>query len=401
MTFAGEGGVVAVGGADVVVGGGHDSNMFVQVAPDMLARAPLVSDWFVHSAPSVSGALVVGGWRFELSCGLDHRASDRGGQFLFQEAELAVALPWRWRVQPRLAFSIGRFDASQFPEDRFVFAGGEAGGRVQITDGLRLTGAYRLVVRDTNAFGIEDQAERDWVHQAEARLGWRASPGLEMGLGSSHVRVVPTRAAVVDDGTFRLARLGPEVEGVWGRLTAAVGVWGGRVSAQEASAEWFGGTGVGALVRLTSHLDATAVLDWSRSFGTPGGLADSLARRYFLVGVAGHVAGRRSLRREEPPDLRPTVEGTRVRFRYRSVRATSVQVLGSWNDWETSGGDLVRAGADGLWELWTTLPAGTHRYRFLVDGRPEKPPSATRYVVDDFGGEDGIVDVPRQAASLP
>ena len=46
-----------------------------------------------------------------------------------------------------------------------------------------------------------------------------------------------------------------------------------------------------------------------------------------------------------------------------------------------------------MFEVWLDLPAGSHRYHFVVDGQTRRPPDAPRYAPDGFGGEDGVLDV--------
>ena len=67
-------------------------------------------------------------------------------------------------------------------------------------------------------------------------------------------------------------------------------------------------------------------------------------------------------------------------------------MIGSWDGWAAST-PLHATGQPGLWEVWLDLPIGTHRYRFLVDGRPVTPSEAARTVPDDFGGRDAVIDV--------
>jgi hypothetical protein len=129
--------------------------------------------------------------------------------------------------------------------------------------------------------------------------------------------------------------------------------------------------------------DGTAA-PWASADVAPG-----YARRYVLASLIGHATGRKIWRSRD--DLRPEVSGGHVRFRYRA-EAAGVQVIGSWDDWQTPGHDLAR-GEGGVWEGTVDLPAGSHRYRFIVDGRPVRPPDAMRYAIDDFGGEDGVIDV--------
>jgi 1,4-alpha-glucan branching enzyme len=89
----------------------------------------------------------------------------------------------------------------------------------------------------------------------------------------------------------------------------------------------------------------------------------------------------------------PTAQG--VRFRLRAGPATTVVVIGSWNDWDTDvpAQRLRRTRESGLWEAWVPVPPGDHRYHFLVDGRAVRPADAIRYRPDGFGGEDGVLEI--------
>ena len=53
----------------------------------------------------------------------------------------------------------------------------------------------------------------------------------------------------------------------------------------------------------------------------------------------------------------------------------------------------MRKNHEGVWRLTVDLEPGAHRYRFLVDGQTVRPPDAPRYVADDFGGEDAVLQV--------
>jgi 1,4-alpha-glucan branching enzyme len=130
--------------------------------------------------------------------------------------------------------------------------------------------------------------------------------------------------------------------------------------------------------------------------GDPAG--DGLYRRFaVLAGVVLHATTRPALVRPPPvqddEDVRPMVKDGRVRFRVRAPGATSVQVLGSWDDWAAPGQALSSTRAPGVWELWLALPPGAHRYHFMVDGVLTRPSNAARYMPDGFGGEDGVVEV--------
>jgi hypothetical protein len=356
---------VAVGAAEIAAGGGHDTNMFLQVSPDPAMREPL--------------AVAGGGWRLEGSYDLDYRRAEGAGHLLHQELEVTLAVPPLGPLSPTLSLAAGRFDATAFNEDRFLFAAGELGLRLALGSAWRAAASYRAELR---RYPDPARAETSLMHLGEARLA------VETG-GLTHVTFAPARGAVVADGTLRALRLGPELEVVRGRFTAVVGPWGGTLEVAGRSREWQVGAGLGALVRVSDNLDVAAAFDWTVAPWADPLVAAGYARRYFLLSLVGHATGRTSWRSEE--DLRPLVTGGRVRFRMRA-EAAAVEVIGSWDDWQTPGRPLERAGGK-LWEGTIELPPGAHRYRFLVDGRAVKPPDAVRYSVDDFGGEDAVVDV--------
>ena len=67
--------------------------------------------------------------------------------------------------------------------------------------------------------------------------------------------------------------------------------------------------------------------------------------------------------------------------------ARSVEVVGSFNDWQRGALPLRDENHDGIWHGAVVLPAGQHEYMFVVDGeRWVADPLAGRYVDDGFGG---------------
>lgn len=89
---------------------------------------------------------------------------------------------------------------------------------------------------------------------------------------------------------------------------------------------------------------------------------------------------------------RTTPKGRWVTFRLRADRARTVSVVGSFNRWNPHGGKLQRRA--GAWEGTFWLSSGRHTYTFRVDGRALlRPPGASTYVSDGFGGFNGVVVV--------
>lgn len=84
-----------------------------------------------------------------------------------------------------------------------------------------------------------------------------------------------------------------------------------------------------------------------------------------------------------------------IRFRQRAPAGSSVSVIGSWNDWASGAPaqTLTPARDAGIWEVRVRVPAGRHRYRFLVDGKPQPPPAGARTAPDGFGGADELIEV--------
>jgi hypothetical protein len=362
--------------------------MFLQVSPDAAMRQPNIAGWFGHLEPRLSTALAAGGWRFDLSYALDYRGSEAAGHLALQQVELAIAVLNIGRLRPTLTGTVGRFDASRFSTDRFVFAGGGLAIRLELGEALRLGAEYRAELRSfPNRAG-----ERDLVHLADLRLGIR--PDRHAEADGSYFAVTPAHASFMEDGNIQIARLGPDGELIWRRLSLAGSLWAGTIMVATVGRDWQIGGGLAALVRMTKNLDLSATFDLTAAPWASDFRAQDYSRRYVGLGVIGHATGRSSLAHHvDAEDLRPIVQTGRARFRVKAAGAESVTVVGSWDDWASPGQPLSPTREPGLWEAWVDVPAGSHRYRFMIDGRAVRPPDAPRYLTDDFGGEDGVVDV--------
>jgi hypothetical protein len=59
----------------------------------------------------------------------------------------------------------------------------------------------------------------------------------------------------------------------------------------------------------------------------------------------------------------------KVKFAFKPAgKAKSVSVAGSFNAWKPDADPMSGTDSDGVWRLETTLPAGVHEYKFVVDG---------------------------------
>jgi len=82
-----------------------------------------------------------------------------------------------------------------------------------------------------------------------------------------------------------------------------------------------------------------------------------------------------------------------VRFVLVDRQASSVQLVGDFNEWTKGATQLSPSGAPGVWAASVALKPGRHEYAFIVDGK--------RWVIDphavkssdDFGTESSVIRV--------
>ncbi len=93
---------------------------------------------------------------------------------------------------------------------------------------------------------------------------------------------------------------------------------------------------------------------------------------------------------------RPAAETAAVTFHFElhAPGADRVELLGTFNNWQTS--DIVLSGPDasGHWTTEVALPEGRHEYIFLVDGeRWLADPKAATHRPDGFGRVNTVIKV--------
>lgn len=75
-----------------------------------------------------------------------------------------------------------------------------------------------------------------------------------------------------------------------------------------------------------------------------------------------------------------------VQFVLVAPHARSVAVVGDFNNWGLGEAPLVATNHEGVWSVTAPVPAGVHRYAFVVNGKEfVADPSAPRAGDDDFG----------------
>ena len=108
------------------------------------------------------------------------------------------------------------------------------------------------------------------------------------------------------------------------------------------------------------------------------GWAAALAAGIVAIVTAGVLRSR--------PPVSPSSVFEPVQFVLVAPAAQSVAVVGDFNDWGLNDSALVATNHQGVWSVTAPVPAGVHRYAFVVNGKEwVADPSAPRSAGDDFG----------------
>ena len=77
-------------------------------------------------------------------------------------------------------------------------------------------------------------------------------------------------------------------------------------------------------------------------------------------------------------------------FKYKAPDATSVELMCEFNGWKSV---AMTKGDDGVWKTKVDLPAGTHAYKFLVNGKEWvfDPDNSAKKTVE--GNENSAVEI--------
>ncbi len=76
-------------------------------------------------------------------------------------------------------------------------------------------------------------------------------------------------------------------------------------------------------------------------------------------------------------------------FRFTAPDAMSVLLVGDFTHWQSKPIPMRKA-PGGVWSATVTLPPGTHKYRFIVDGEWRDDPECSIHVPNPYGGKDMV-----------
>ena len=88
-------------------------------------------------------------------------------------------------------------------------------------------------------------------------------------------------------------------------------------------------------------------------------------------------------------------DGVEVHLVLTAPGATSVAVVGDWNNWDVASQSLSDTDGDGVWELrFHVVPGKEYEYQFVIDEtRWISDPDALLQVDDGFGGKNSVLDI--------
>jgi hypothetical protein len=409
----------ASAGLDVLAGGGYDTNLFLLVAadPDSPTYHPY-RGWFARVAPSGVAALSGDDWRFELRLGADLRQTAGSGTLFMEDAQLGLVRPELGPIDLRVALTGGRFDATVDDNLRFTSGGFLARVSWRLHERWSALVTYKLARR---WFGAAEQLglDGDLTQDGEVRVVCSPGPRVDVAasfdyldLRSSPRGDLPASGSGAGAVSGDLTRASAGLDGsavVASRTSLSASVWVGTLRTGGVASDLQVGGAAAVSVRLLDDLEAVVRYDLlvDRRREGAAGLSpfDRQAVLVALVARAVNVphAATRGVQRgvtgdvPEPASSSDAVQLSpgEIRFRLRAPPDSNVSVIGSWNDWESGarGQRLTPAREAGTWETRVRVPAGRHRYRFMVDGKAVPPPAGACTAPDGFGGVDEVIEV--------
>lgn len=206
------------------------------------------------------------------------------------------------------------------------------------------------------------------------------------------------------DGEIPREALAPELRAeleAWEALESAA-----RELGSETAPRWLESRVMASLVETPATPAWRRLLDWwlqPRPIQVrPVGLAVAAAALALLLVIWPPVRGADPVPADTSAVASEDGPLVYVQFVFVHPDAQSVSVAGDFNGWDTARHLLRDPHGDGVWTGLIEVPAGVHKYMFVVDGEEwVTDPFAERYVDDGFGMRNAVLAVapPRGGSS--
>lgn len=73
--------------------------------------------------------------------------------------------------------------------------------------------------------------------------------------------------------------------------------------------------------------------------------------------------------------------------------ANTVQIAGDFNNWQPAQTPMKKSGRNGIWKVKLPLNAGTHRYRYVVDGHWQQDPYNDAAEPNSYGEFNSVIQI--------
>jgi chromosome partitioning protein len=88
------------------------------------------------------------------------------------------------------------------------------------------------------------------------------------------------------------------------------------------------------------------------------------------------------------------VRKVKKQFFIHAPGATSVKIVGNFNNWIPADGSIMERKDDGTWTKSYSLAPGSYQYRFVVDGIWVEDNNNTRFIDNSYGGKNSVIEIP-------
>jgi hypothetical protein len=116
---------------------------------------------------------------------------------------------------------------------------------------------------------------------------------------------------------------------------------------------------------------------------------------HFKIDRGGQMTGRPETGAVPQPPLASSPDTNIIRFVLVAPHASTVSVVGDFNNWDAQATPMTRTNSDGTWSVAIRLPAGRHVYAFVVNGangtKWEADPTAPLAPEDGLGAPNSVV----------
>ena len=103
------------------------------------------------------------------------------------------------------------------------------------------------------------------------------------------------------------------------------------------------------------------------------------------------VLGVRLLKDTKPLDAAKKVK---QQFVFHAPEATSVKIVGNFNNWIPADASKMERKKDGTWTKNFFLAPGSYQYKFVIDGKWVEDNNNSKVVENAFGGRNSVIEIP-------